>query len=247
MRKNMKRHKPVQSLGLLTRQPKESERAHRALLLWAMQCPSLRNQRAVSRAIERAPTTVREYKIRWEWEKRCKSPTTESEAQAIYRQLYFGKYGITEIEAIKKNIVTPLTTMSTVPQGVADAVERSIRETRPDEGSVFTEEMKRKHLMLLDAAIGYVAQGIKDKEIRRTLRDLPLLLQLRSELSDGSSGDSVGGVLVESVRVKDAKARGEDVVNAMYEDVCELQAILGAIRTKESNIDVSGLREVTDG
>lgn len=246
MKNKVKKHKPVRSMGPLTRQPRESERAHRAMLLWAMQAPKLRNQRAVGRALDRAATTIREFKVRWSWDTRCQSGTVESQAQALYRELYFDKYGISEIEAVKKNIMAPLTAISPLSQGVADEVERSIRESRPDEGTIFTAEMKRKHLMLLDAAIGYVAQGIKDKEIRRTLRDLPLLLQLRSELSDGDSGKHGGKLLVESVRVSDAKARGEDIVEAMYDDVCELQAVLGAIRSKDKDIDVSGLREVID-
>tara|TARA_R110000824_G_scaffold130025_3_gene291676 strand:- start:1155 stop:1793 length:639 start_codon:yes stop_codon:yes gene_type:complete len=211
-----------------------------------MQSASLRNQRAVGRALGRSASTIREYLVRWSWKDRIGSETVESEAQALYRELYFDKHGIGEIEAVRKNILSPITSVSPLPQGVADAVERSIRESKPDGGTVFSDEMKRRHLMLLDAAIGYVAQGIRDKEIRRTLRDLPLLLQLRSELSDGESGKQTGRMLVESARVSDAKARGEDIVDAMYEDVCELQAVLGAIKSKDKDIDVSGLREVTD-
>ena len=37
--------------------------------------------------------------------------------------------------------------------------------------------------MLLDAAITYIAQGLKEGDIKRQLRDLPILISLRNELS----------------------------------------------------------------
>ena len=242
MKKGFKPNSPDKDLGPLSRQPKESEIAHRSLLLWGMQSPKLRNQRAVGRAVGRAHTTVREYRMRWDWESRCKSPTTETEAQVLYRELYFDKFGVNEITAVQKNIVAPITATTSVPRGVADAVERSIRETKPRDENAFTAEVKRKHLILLDAAIGYIAQGIKEGDIRRTMRDLPLLIQLRSELS-GDAKKETGRMLVESVRVSEAKSKGEDVLDAMYEDVCELQAILSSIKSKPHDIDTSHLRE----
>ena len=86
--------------------------------------------------------------------------------------------------------------------------------------------------MLIDAAIGYIAQGIKEGDIRRTLRDLPTLLSLRNELIGTEKIEEGSRLISESVRVKDAKAIGGDIVDAMYEDAQEIAAILGALRMR---------------
>jgi nitrate reductase beta subunit len=84
--------------------------------------------------------------------------------------------------------------------------------------------------MLLDAAIGYIAQGLKAGDMKRQIRDLPTLIALRNQLSDVSVGGNKNTVVYESVRVKEAKDQGEDIIDAMYEDARELTAILGSLR-----------------
>ena len=213
--------------------PREGSSAYRAFLLWAMQTPKKRAVRPVSKALEKAYPTVRDYSISWKWSERVSSITSDSEAQAIYRRLYFQTYGMSEISMVEKNIVAPVSVMGNMPRDIADAVDRTVKETNPPKSTVFTNEVKRKHLMLIDAAIGYVAQGIKTGDVRRSLRDIPLLMQLRSEITgDNKSKDGSGGVVLESVRVRDAKKNGGDVIEALYEDATELQAILYALNSR---------------
>ena len=174
-------------LGKLTR---ESSNAYRAFLLWAMQTPKKRAVRPVSKAIELSYPTTRDFSLRWQWKDRVSSITADSEAQAIYRRIYFGTYGMSEIALVEKNIVAPISVMGNMPRDIADAVDRTVRETNPPKSTVFTDMVKRKHLMLIDAAIGYVAQGIKTGDVRRSLRDIPLLMQLRADLTGENKTDS---------------------------------------------------------
>ena len=214
----------------LGRKKGESEVAHRALLLYGMQTPKKRNMRATARAIDRSNSTVRGYSKTWDWDSRLEGPTRDAEAQQLYRQLYFDQVGMAEIAMIEKNIVAPISVMGNTPRPVADTIQRTIEETKPKKSTVFEEEVKRKHLALVDAGIGYIAQGLKAGDIRRSLRDLPLLMQLRRELTGEANKDNEkANPVIESARVRYAKSVGGDIVEAMYEDAQELVAILGAL------------------
>jgi len=224
--------RPKKGFDVLTkmkRKKKENDAAYRGFLLFTMQNRAKRNVSAVSRAIGRSLSTVREYKLRHEWMERGESITAETEAMAIYRRLYFDTYGTSEIDYIKKYVVATMSVAGTTPRDVAEAVTKTIE--KPKKETLFTAEVKRKHLLLIDAAIGYIAQGIKDGDIKRTLRDLPTLINLRKEISadEKSSG---GRLVAESMRVRDAKVTGGDIVEAMYEDAVELTAILGALKSR---------------
>lgn len=219
----------------LQRRDKESEAAHRALLLYAMQFVKKRSMRAVSRAMERSSTTVREYSIRWEWSKRMEEAgaNCEVEAQQMYRHVYFPKFGVKEVSAVESNIVTPVSVASTTPRSVTEAVTQAIEKSNENKPTVFDKEMKRKHLMLVDAAIGYVAQGIKNQDIRVTLKDIPLLLNLRGELTGEKTAENRNSVIAESIRVQDAKARGSNLIEAMHDDAVEILSVLESLKPNE--------------
>lgn len=219
----------------LQRRDKESEAAHRALLLYAMQFVKKRSMRAVSRAMERSSTTVREYSIRWEWSKRMEEAgaNCEVEAQQMYRHVYFPKFGVKEVSAVESNIVTPVSVASTTPRSVTEAVTQAIEKSNENKPTVFDKEMKRKHLMLVDAAIGYVAQGIKNQDIRVTLKDIPLLLNLRGELTGEKTAENRNSVIAESIRVQDAKARGSNLIEAMHDDAVEILSVLESLKPSE--------------
>jgi len=229
----MKTTEEEEASSPLGRKPRESEVAHRALLLYCMQTPKKRNMRAVSRAVERSNTTVRQYSQTWEWQSRMVGPTRDAEAQQLYRQLYFDKVGMKEIAMIEENIVSPISVMGNTSRPVADTIQRTIAETQPQKSNVFTKEIKRKHLALVDAGIGYIAQGLKEGDIKRSLRDLPLLMTLRRELTEENKDKNANTIqIIESARVRIAKANGDDIVEAMFEDAQELVAILGALAYK---------------
>lgn len=222
-------------MSFLQKKDKESEAAHRALLLYAMQHSKKRSMRAVSRAMERSSTTVREYSIRWKWSDRIEQSgaNCEVEAQQIYRHVYFPKFGVKEVSAVDSNIITPVSVSGTTPRTVTDAVSQAIESSEKNKPTVFDKEVKRKHLMLVDAAIAYVAQGIKNQEIRVTLKDIPHLLNLRGELTGEKAKETSSSIISESIRVQDAKARGTNVLEAMHEDAMEILTILGSLKLSD--------------
>ena len=236
----------VQGASPLLRMSAESERAHRAFLLWAMQVESKRNLALVSKAVERSYSSVYKYKKDWDWKNRAGySATSDIEAQRLYNEVYAVKYGTSEIVMVQENIAAPISITDGKVRSVSEGVQKSIEETKPKE-TLFDKEVKRKHLILIDAAIGYLASGIKDGSLRKNLRDLPTLIALRRELLDDGSKNGGARFVAESLRVKHAKQNGGDVVEAMLEDTEELVAILSALKMKGKGVLAIHGNEVID-
>jgi len=218
-------------LSLLHKQEGERDIEHRAFLLWAMQSRARRNMRAISRAIGRSHTSITNYVAKNNWKGRVKSVTDEAEAQALYRTLYMPEFGLHEIAAIQQYIATPMSTNGTMARGIGESVQKAIDTTTKKIDKVHEKEVQRKHIMLLDAAIGYIAQGLKEGDMKRQIRDLPTLINLRNQIAEiGTKAKNGNTVIYESVRVKSAKETGGDIVEAMYEDAKELTAILGSLQ-----------------
>ena len=221
----------MSNISKLHRYSNEREIEHRAFLLWAMQAKLNRNVRAISRAVGRSHTSVSNYLNKHNWGSRVTSLTDEAEAQALYKSLYMPEYGMTEISAVQKYIATPISTSGTLDRAIGESVQKAINKTSKKIDKVHEKEVQRKHIMLLDAAIGYIAQGLKDGDMKRQIRDLPTLINLRNQISDIGTKTKNGNTIVyESVRVKTAKDHGSDIVEAMYEDAKELTAILGSLK-----------------
>jgi hypothetical protein len=222
------------TVSTLARRANESEAAHRALLLFAMQTPTQRNKRATARAVGKSNSTLHGWVNKYGWGDRIVGQTIDAEAQQLYRRLYFDRVGMQEIAMVEDNIVSPISVVGNTPRPVADTILRTIEATKaPKKSTVFEEEVKRKHLALIDAGIGYIAQGLKAGDIRRSLRDLPLLMTLRKEIiSAGKENKGDGIAMIESARMRYAKSTGGDIVCAMHEDAQELCAILGALAEK---------------
>ena len=199
-----------------------------------MQSPTQRNKRATARAVGKANSTLHGYTKKYDWEQRLVGQTVDVEAQQLYRRLYFDKVGMQEIAMVEDNIVSPISVMGSTPRPVADTIKRTIEATKPPKKStIFEDEIKRKHLALIDAGIGYIAQGLKAGDIRRSLRDLPLLMTLRKEITHANEENKdTGFQVIESARMRYAKSTGGDIVTAMHEDAQELCAILGALAQK---------------
>ena len=209
---------------------KEGEVAHRAFLLWCMQNPAKRNQRATGRAVNRSPSVIRDYSVRWQWKERAAEITSDQKAQALYRELYFEKYGSKEIAMVESNILSPISVTGTVPSNIAAGVAQIMQETnQPKEETVFDKEVKRRHLDLVDYAIRYVKEQLNAGEIRANLKDIPTLLNLRRELTGEVDPERTGTLVIESVRVAQAKKDGTDLVDAMLADAQELTAILESL------------------
>ena len=210
-------------LSLLAKLTDEKEKEHRAFLLWAMQTPP--NKNSVGRIFDLTPAGIGYWSKRFLWEKRRQeSQTVAVECQALYRQLYYGTYGESEVKQLGMWLETPVSNVP-VNQDIVDKVREIVKNSPEDPKTLREKKIRERHLTALDAAIGYLMQGIKDGSIRRNLRDLPILIQLREEMGGDKKGQAPA-MVVESLRVQNAKASDGNVIEAMYEDAMELSVIL---------------------
>ena len=226
----------------------EKEKPHRAFLLWAMQSITKRQISTVARAIGVSHTQIGNYRKQFRWDERATKPTDEVEAYHLYKKLYVPSRGMAEMQAVEHNVLIPIgKDPENVPRTLTASVEKAISNSKLESlksaKTQHEKDVKRKHIMLLDASIAYIAQGLKEGDIKRQLRDLPILISLRNELLEMDSKGAKAAVVYESVRVKEAKDSGGDVIEAMYEDVQELQVVIGALRNK--NIDRAEIFEDT--
>ena len=218
----------------LARISREGERAHRAFLLYAMQDPDSRNLSAAGRGVSRAESTVREWRRRWKWADRIDRLGTASDVKAAtaYREQYYPTYKLREIVEVEDHMSAPFRPDAVVSPTVAAEVKQAVRgDSGAQRAAEARKKNQRRHLALVDGALGLVAKRVAAGEVKVTLRDITTLLDLRDRLEDPTGGQSGSGVVIESVRVKLARQSGGDVVEALHEDALELAAILGAIRS----------------
>lgn len=226
---------------LLRRREKETEVGHRAFLLWAMQDEERRSVRACGRAVARSEACLREWRGKHEWDKRAETlgDLATVKASIAYRILYYGSLKLREIVEVESLLPVPFLPDTPIAAGspLGEQVSEAIRPRARDEDAKGkqNEEQRRRHLALVDGAIGLVARRIAAGEVKVSLRDIPHLLDLRSRMVvEGSSLSDRhgGGVLpIESTRVRFAREKGGDVLAAMHDDALELAAILGALRS----------------
>jgi len=200
-----------------------------------MQDNDRRSTRAAGRAVGRSESTAREWRNRWEWKSRAADTLSEVKAQGVYRKLYYPEFKLREIIEIEDRMGAPFMPDTPVSSSVAETVAEAIRpETRKDKEQARERKSKQRHVSLIDAALGYVAQQLQANEIRASLRDVPMLLRMRQELTGELLPQDGSFSVVESVRVKMAKENGDDVLDAMHADAIELAAILGALQAAKS-------------
>lgn len=224
----------------LRRRKGESNREHRALLLFAMQMRSERSLRATSRAVGRSESTVRGWRERHRWRERMealgrKPVLAERRAAQAYRALYYPALRLREIVEIEDRLRTPFEPEAVVEETIRDEVRDLLRKekrgSKVEAEKSKREKERRRHLALVDGALGLVAKRIASGEIRANLRDIPTLLDIRGKiLAESSSEGGPVGIAVESARVRMARANGTDVIAALIEDAKELTAVLEAIR-----------------
>ncbi len=217
----------------LKRLAEEKTIEHRALLLHAMQNPKKRSMRATSRAIGKTAPTISSWSKRHSWEERIRSAGAahDAVAQKLYNEIYFSDFGMREIAVIEKKICAPITVVGTTTQEVAAAVTKTISSSEKKAETIFDESLKAQHLDLVDRSIQYISDMLAQGDIRVGLKDLPLMIELRAQITGEAEADRQAGstVIAETIRVKDAKKSGGDLIAAMLEDSKELVAIFEAL------------------
>jgi len=224
----------------------EDVRQHRALLLYAMQHEPRRSQRGVGRAVSVAEGTIRQWCSKFSWAERMKGTAGRVDEQAakLYRELYAADYGPTELPEVADRVIVPLGVQprdagvqppSEVEENIREADrlvrEEILRKRKAD------DEVRTKHVKLVDGALGYVVKEMQEGRIRASLRDIPTLLQARALLSGevSSSNAAAGGAPIESMRVRVAREQGTDFLDAVAEDVEELAVIVATLRGRRAD------------
>lgn len=218
----------------------EDARQHRAILLYAMQAPNKRSMRATGQAIGVSTPTISDWKKKFSWADRMLNtgPAHDAIAQRTYQELYFAEYGMREIAVVEKRIVNVQSIVSTTTKEIGTAVQDTVKESQElinqdRKDTRFDEQMKARHLDLVDRSIQYISDALMTGDVKVTLKDLPTMLELRDNLTGkAKEDDNKGSVIIETVRVKDAKANGGDLIDAMLEDSQELVAIFTALSMK---------------
>ena len=98
---------PDHAASTMARASAERRQTHRAFLLWAMQTPTLRSVRSVSRAMGRPESTVRSWFKSGHWPARCEADGDNSDQVALdlYRDDYMAEFGELEIPFVAPTIV----------------------------------------------------------------------------------------------------------------------------------------------
>lgn len=234
----------------MERWPGERHTHHRALLLYAMQAPSLRSGRAVGKAVGISEATARNWKKKSKWDARLSTydhEETDEIALSMYRRLYMMDYGEAELPQVAKNILRPLGAHTLKDEGAMAAHEATKRAQNAVGDSMHAVEQvtaravadnrrdarkdAERHIRLIDASLGLIARKLKADELRVNVRDIPLLIESRDRLFNVVSGNTGSGApVVESARVKQARELGTDLIEALHEDALEMVVILGALR-----------------
>lgn len=253
---------PRKGDATLERWAGERELVHRALLLLAMQGPLDRSNRTTARAISRSEACIRNWRKGYEWDKRIAAYGDEADEVALqmYRRLYAADYGAAELIHVAKRVVRPLggggvldeaakaqrdavANVSKTLSGAVHEVETATAQALADHRRDVRQDAER-HIKLVDASLGLIARKLKEGEIRVSVRDIPTLLECRQRLTDVVSGahHEAAAQVVESARLRHAKATGGDVLAALYEDVQELDVLLSAMITSKG-ADLHALAE----
>ena len=222
----------------------EKPHEHRSLLLWAMQDEQKRSYRCVASSMSRSDSTVRGWAKKHSWTDRAAmlGDTAQAIAIRLYRTLYLSRYGQREVASVETNMSVPFLATEVAPvDGVGGGKKLEQQHTLDRDQN---QRTAKRHLGLLDAAIGTLARDITNGKAKLNMRDLPHFLRARYDLADvllPTAAANTQGV-VTSVRVRMATASGSSRVRAMYEDSQEVTAILGALVTREE-VAAEGLND----
>lgn len=230
---------------------------HRALILYAMMDPKKRSKRAVARTLNRSDQTIRRWFARQDWKARIKEagPSGQRWAMQLYWRTFLPRFGRVELSTLVNRISIPIDPED--PNAVyhpseGDMVKAGARATgkkangpkAPDpELAIIT-----KGEVMIDGALSRLAQRLVDPEgkIRIEPKDIPDLIRARRYLvrerrriESGDEAASESIEVVESFRVRKARASGGDVMGALALDAEDLALVTRSIvdqRTHDATV-----------
>jgi len=235
----------------------EIEMHHRALLLWAMQHPTEnsmvgRSKQAVARAMGVSGVAVANWSKKKLWQLRMEAYVdAESTAFELYRKLYMKKYGKLEIPHVADRMIVPVvwTESLDLKDGISSNEAIAIAKAKAQDVMSLEQqtiagmqERRRKEKekvegfrSLIDMSLLEAGRLLKERRLQLSAKDIKPLLEARQELAnwlatqDERQMEMRAGV--ESARMKHARETGGDLVEAMWQDLQEIQTILSALRT----------------
>lgn len=237
--------------------PDESEVAHRAFLLWGMQNSGDGHKTARSiRLVSRALADPRDEKLlrRWHtsfcWESRARNGRSgEIHCLREYARCYEAGLGHSETSIVARNVRIGPTDREPIPRPNKPAPRASladaVKQVKAAEERELTEAQKtRKALRGLAVGTMQVFQNrLKNTEHPLAVRasDLRSIAEVLAMTEEPVSpdGPAQGPAMVESVKVRTARANGTPVLAAALEDVQDLVVILTHLTRKTDESAVS--------
>lgn len=239
----------------MQRRPEEKVDHHRAFLLYAMQAPDKRSQRAVSRALGCSGTAVRKWMAKHGWDDRLNDPEHVKHAAELYAAEYHRIHGGKEVWVIEENLGVPYPEPREEEKSqVARSVDLYEKVEKDAEISRYMRESgdrSRRLKTVLDVTLAQLGKQLVAGDIKVKPSDLGTVIrghQLIEEAerrrismlpsADQESEAGSGENVATSQRVMQAQSDGGDVLRALEEDAEELLLVLRTMRTHEQESNV---------
>lgn len=226
--------------------PKESDDAHLAFLIYGIMKPRRGNLTILSKHIRRGASTLRFWRKNYLWKTRLQAFDATAvelecmQAYYIYANSTHGEDflgGLSEYIRVPYpadfgDLFTPYKNRTkkkdpdadnTNPRQLVDAAKNAVESEHKTH-----KDRTEKILELTDLSLEYYADSLSKGKVRVSARDLLTLAKTASMIHEDVMGhESPGGpVLIESVRMKQARASGANILEACLEDAEELVVIL---------------------
>lgn len=233
----------------LTQRDGESQAAHRAFLLWLMQEPAKRSARAAARAIDYSDAMIRQWKTKFEWQQRAEATGAGSDTLAAraYSTLYHRVAASKEIALVQKYMVVTYLPPDAAAPGLGTAPPPPKPElSEPAKaiqlhGTSAEEAVTRRNKridQILDGVIVRIGEAVTDNKLKVSVGDLLTINKVRREMQTVSTSGGTSSQLATSVRVENAIAAGENVLDALIEDHEELGLIFQVLKESDEHSNV---------
>lgn len=240
----------------LARLPEEDDRQYRSFLLYAMQDPDRRAQRAVWRALGRncAESAIANWRKRYSWDERVVMEGSDSAAAVVYGKLYYRRFSMGEVQHLTDNLKQPFKAPN-VGNEVPSKLEGLL-----DAEAKHAEQQSHKRAKLAgqigDLVMRKIAKTVADDKYEAKLSDVNHVEMLykvsaasRTSVTAATGNESRADLPHLSERVEQAKKTGDTriLLDALLEDTRELAVIMEVVAAQADADEKSGLAEVFKG